>query len=61
MGFLDKMAGTRHPDSGVAPRSAAEVRAALFALNGPGVRYEVRHSTPKEGADLVAECRKHLA
>jgi hypothetical protein len=57
MGLFDKMAGTKHPESGVAPRSAAEVRAALLALNGPDVRYEVRGSTPKEGADLVAECR----
>ncbi|MEU6865057.1 hypothetical protein ABZ924_17525 [Streptomyces sp. NPDC046876] len=36
--------------------SAAEVREALLAVNGPSRRFVVRHGTPKEGADLVAEC-----
>ncbi|MEC4018302.1 hypothetical protein [Streptomyces sp. H27-D2] len=55
MGFFDKMNGTKYPNSGVAPRSAKEVRAALLAINGPDVPYVVRNATPKEGADLVAE------
>ncbi|WP_033321438.1 hypothetical protein [Streptomyces yerevanensis] len=58
MGRLwDKMNGTKYPDSGVSPLSAMEVRAALLALNGPDVPFVVRNGTPKERADLVAECR----
>ncbi|MFF3327558.1 hypothetical protein [Streptomyces sp. NPDC002889] len=58
MGRLwDKMVGTRYPDSGVTPLPAVEVRAALLALNGPEVPFVVRNGTPKERADLVAECR----
>ncbi|MFE5840672.1 hypothetical protein ACFQ7N_03390 [Streptomyces niveus] len=56
MGLFDKMTGTRRPDSGVAPRSAEEVRAALLALNGPDVRFSVREDTSKERVGLVAEC-----
>ncbi|MFS4094562.1 hypothetical protein [Streptomyces sp. AF1A] len=33
-----------------------EVRAALFALNGPDVLYRVRNASPDEKSDLVAEC-----
>ncbi|WP_329365364.1 hypothetical protein [Streptomyces sp. NBC_01483] len=58
MGRLwDKLTGTKYPDSGVAPLSGVEVRAALFALNGPDVLYRVRNALPAEKADLVAECR----
>ncbi|MFF3215569.1 hypothetical protein ACFYYB_33690 [Streptomyces sp. NPDC002886] len=57
MGLFDRLTGTRHPDSGVAPRSAQEVREALLSLNGPDVPYLVRAATPAEGADLVAEWR----
>ncbi|MEV6398038.1 hypothetical protein AB0M39_25245 [Streptomyces sp. NPDC051907] len=57
MGLFDKMTGTRYPGAHVAPRSAAEVRAALLAVNRPGVPYVVRDSTAKEGADLVAVWR----
>ncbi|MFI8873666.1 hypothetical protein [Streptomyces sp. NPDC055243] len=57
MGLFDKLTGTRHPDSGVAPRTADEVRAALLAVNGPDVPYRVRNGTPAESADLVAEWR----
>jgi hypothetical protein len=57
MGRLwDKMTGTKHPEGGVAPLSAAEVRAALLALNGPDVPYRVRNASPDEKAELVAEC-----
>ncbi|MEU8849025.1 hypothetical protein AB0C70_22870 [Streptomyces sp. NPDC048564] len=58
MGRLwDKLTGTRHPDSGVAPLPSMEVRSVLLALNGPGVPYRVRNALPAEKADLVAECR----
>ncbi|MEU0073903.1 hypothetical protein ABZ027_30795 [Streptomyces sp. NPDC006332] len=57
MGIFDKLTGTKRPDSGVVPRSSDEVRAALFALNGPDAPYRVRHAVPTEKADLVAECR----
>ncbi|MFI1105268.1 hypothetical protein [Streptomyces melanogenes] len=55
-GLWDKYLGTQYPDSGLAPRSATEVRAALLAINGPHVPFVVRNGTPKERADLVAEC-----
>ncbi|WP_307163887.1 hypothetical protein [Streptomyces rishiriensis] len=51
------MTGTRHPESGLVPRSADEVRAALFAVNGPEVPFRVRHALPEERGDLVAEWR----
>ncbi|KUM68875.1 hypothetical protein AQI70_33275 [Streptomyces curacoi] len=58
MGRLwDKLTGTKHPDSGVAPLPTMEVRAALLALNGPDVPYRVRNALPTEKADIVAECR----
>ncbi|MFE4638539.1 hypothetical protein ACFRJ1_34915 [Streptomyces sp. NPDC056773] len=56
MGLFDKLTGTRHPDSGVAPRSAEEVRALLLGLFGADAPYVVRGGTP-EGVDLVAEWR----
>ncbi|MDL5202002.1 hypothetical protein QQS16_18210 [Streptomyces sp. ALI-76-A] len=56
MGYLwDKLTGTRYPETGVAPLSATEVRAALFAINGPDKPYRVRNALPAEKADLVAE------
>lgn len=57
MGLFDKLTGTRRPDRGVAPRSAAEVRAALLALDGPDAAFALRRGTPEEGADLVAVWR----
>ncbi|WP_329527145.1 hypothetical protein [Streptomyces sp. NBC_01462] len=58
MGSLwDKLTVTKYPDSGVSPLPSMEVRAALFALNGPDVPYRVRNALPAEKADLVAECR----
>ncbi|MFE9560297.1 hypothetical protein ACFYM0_04235 [Streptomyces sp. NPDC006487] len=56
MGLFDKLTGTEHPDSGVAPRSAEEVRAVLLGLFGADAPYVVRGGAP-EGADLVAEWR----
>ncbi|MFG2643710.1 hypothetical protein ACGFYP_22390 [Streptomyces sp. NPDC048370] len=58
MGRLwDKVVGTAYPDSGVVPLSAAEVRAALLAVDGPDVPFRVRNGLPAEKADLVAEWR----
>ncbi|MGW1710422.1 hypothetical protein ACWCP8_34285 [Streptomyces sp. NPDC002206] len=57
MGIFDRLTGTKRPSSGVVPRSAEEVRAALLAINGPDVPYRVRNATPKEGDGLVAEWR----
>ncbi|WP_326606707.1 hypothetical protein [Streptomyces sp. NBC_01800] len=57
MGLFDRLTSTKRPSSGVAPRSAEEVRAALLAINGPDVPYRVRNATPKEGDGLVAEWR----
>ncbi|MFD7408359.1 hypothetical protein ACFV7R_38195 [Streptomyces sp. NPDC059866] len=54
MGLFDKLTGTKHPDDGVAPRSAEEVRAALLGVNRPDVPYIIRNGAA-EGADLVAE------
>jgi hypothetical protein len=56
MGLLDKLTGTKRPADGVAPRSAAEVHAALLGLNRPDVPYVIRDGRA-EGADLVAEWR----
>jgi hypothetical protein len=56
MGFFDLFTGTKRPEGGVAPRSAGEVRAALFEVNGPDVPYVVRDGVA-EGAELVAEWR----
>ncbi|MEV4192075.1 hypothetical protein [Streptomyces toxytricini] len=57
MGFKDRLTGTRHPDGGIPPEPAAEVRAALLALGGQGAPYTVRNALPGEDADLVAEWR----
>ncbi|MFG2627159.1 hypothetical protein [Streptomyces sp. NPDC048473] len=57
MGFFDKLTGTKHPDSGVAPLPTMVVRAALLAINGPDVPYRVRNALPAEKADLMAEWR----
>ncbi|MEU3772329.1 hypothetical protein AB0F11_03750 [Streptomyces sp. NPDC032472] len=57
MGLFDKLTGTRHPDGGVAPRPAAEVREALLAVGGADKPYVVRNARPAEKADLVAEWR----
>lgn len=56
MGLFDRLTGTKRPADGVAPRTAAEVHAALLGLNRPDVPYVVRDGH-EEGADLVAEWR----
>lgn len=58
MGLFDRLTGTKYPDSGVSPRSAEDVRAAILALNETAdVPYRVRNALPAEKADLVAECQ----
>ncbi|MEU5437632.1 hypothetical protein AB0G73_30245 [Streptomyces sp. NPDC020719] len=57
MGIFTRLTGTRFPESGVVPRSATEVRAALLALGGPDVPYRVREAFAQERADLAAEWR----
>ncbi|MDX3669897.1 hypothetical protein [Streptomyces europaeiscabiei] len=56
MGLFDKLTGTKRPADSVAPRSAAEIQAALLGLNSPDVPYVIRDGRA-EGADLVAEWR----
>ncbi|KFG01349.1 hypothetical protein IQ62_08265 [Streptomyces scabiei] len=56
MGIFDKLTGTKRPADDVAPRSAAEIQAALLGLNSPDVPYAIRDGRA-EGADLVAEWR----
>ncbi|MBM7441143.1 hypothetical protein [Streptomyces sp. HB132] len=56
MRLLDRITGTRHPDSGVGPRAAGELRTALLSLNGPDVPYVIRDGAAHD-ADLVAEWR----
>lgn len=56
MGLLDFLTGTTRPGAGVTPKSAAEVRAALLAVNRPAAPFVVRDGAA-EGVDLVAEWR----
>lgn len=54
MSLFDRRNVTLQPQPGLAPRPAADVRAALLALDRPDVPYAVRDGAP-EGVDLVAE------
>ncbi|MEU5285489.1 hypothetical protein N7925_06060 [Streptomyces sp. CA-278952] len=56
MGFFDKLTGTKHPEVGLAPCPAEELRAALLGLNRPNVPYVIGDGAA-HGADLVAEWR----
>ncbi|MEV6104911.1 hypothetical protein AB0M28_09370 [Streptomyces sp. NPDC051940] len=56
MGIFDRLTGTKRPDSDVEPRPAADLRAALLALDSPDLPWLVRDGAP-EDADLVAEWR----
>jgi len=56
MGLFDWLTGTKRPQAGVAPKSAAEVRAALLAVNRPTAPFTVRDGAPEQ-VDLVAEWR----
>ncbi|MER5539302.1 hypothetical protein [Streptomyces mirabilis] len=56
MGLFDKLTGTKRPADDVAPRPAAEVRAALLGLNRSDVPYVIRDGRA-EDADLVGEWR----
>jgi hypothetical protein len=55
MGFLDKLTGTKRPKEGTAVKSAAEIRAALLALNRDTAPWQVRAAEPAEECDLVVE------
>lgn len=56
MGLFDWLTGTKQPQDGVAPRAAADVRAALLAVNRDTAPFVVRDGSP-EHVDLVAEWR----
>jgi hypothetical protein len=56
MGLLDWMSGTKKPAPNVAPKSIAEVGAAILAVNRPTAPFIVRDGRP-EGVDFVAEWR----
>jgi hypothetical protein len=56
MGIFDKLIGTRHPEEGIVPRSAEEVREALLGVSRPDAPYVVRNGA-QDDADLVAEWR----
>jgi hypothetical protein len=56
MRILDWLTGTKRPAAGVAAKPAAEVRAALLAINQPTLPFVVRDGAA-EKVDLVAEWR----
>lgn len=56
MGIFNLLTGTKHPEAGVAPRTAVDVRETLLGLNGPDVPYVIGDGAA-HGADLVAEWR----
>jgi hypothetical protein len=54
MGILDFLTGTKAAPAGVARKSAADLKAALLALNRDSSPWQVRDGAA-EGCDLVAE------
>jgi hypothetical protein len=56
MGLFDWLTGTKRPAAGVAPKSKADVHAALLAVNRASAPFVVRDGKP-EKVDLVAEWR----
>src|SRR5262249_4366278 len=56
MGIFDWLTGTKRPAAGVAPKSAADVRSAVLAVNRPTAPFVVRDGAPEQ-VDLVAEWR----
>ena len=56
MRIFDWLTGTKRPVAGVAAQSAADVRAALLAINQPKLPFVVRDGAA-EKVDLVAEWR----
>ena len=56
MKFFDWLTVTKRPAAGVPPKSVAEVRADLLAINRPTAPFIVRDGAP-ENVDLVAEWR----
>ncbi|MEU3355701.1 hypothetical protein [Streptomyces sp. NPDC037389] len=55
MGLRDRLLGTTYPENDVVPRSAAEVRESLLAIDGTDTPYRIRKANPSEKADVVAE------
>lgn len=53
MGLFDRLTGTGHPETGVAPLPATELRAALLAFTGPDVPYRVRDGLPEDYASTA--------
>ena len=53
MGLFDWLTGTKRPQAGVAPKSAAEVRAALLAVNRPTAPFIVRDGAPEQVEAIV--------
>ncbi|HWN34304.1 MAG TPA: hypothetical protein VNP03_16260 [Pseudonocardia sp.] len=56
MGFLDWVNGMRRPTAALVPRPAADLYAALLAVNRPGANFAVRDGRP-DGVDLVADLK----
>ncbi|WUH91392.1 hypothetical protein OG900_15625 [Streptomyces sp. NBC_00433] len=54
MSLFNRQNVTLVPAPGLPPRTAADLRDSLLALNTPDARYVIRDGTP-EGVDLVAE------
>jgi len=54
MGLFDMLTGNKAPAPGVAKKPAADLRAALLALNRDSAPWQVRDGAP-EKCDLVAE------
>jgi len=55
MGILDFLSGTKRPGEGTPVKPAAELKAALLALNRETAPWHVREATPGEGCDLIVE------
>lgn len=55
MGIFDMLSGTKRPKDGTSIKPAAEVRAALLALNRDTAPWQVREADPAEECDLVVE------
>lgn len=56
MGLFDIFTGTKRPTGDIEPRSAAEVRVALLAVNRETAPFVIRDGAD-QGVDLIAEWR----
>jgi hypothetical protein len=55
VGILDFLTVTKRPGEGTPIKQAADVKAALLALNRDTAPWHVREAIPEEGCDLVVE------